>query len=1212
MQTAEPRADEERRRFERHPIELAGQIERPNAAPESCLVCDYCDGGLLLKLAHTATEARTPRIGQRVRVRIELRSPSSIRPATLLVRVAWTRDDYLGVAFAKTSPALIAALRTHDQLAKGGQCTRSERPRGGTERALTGAREMARKALAGVVPELLARTTADLLSRAAAAPSHNAHQELLDDLGLLEGLLHSHSNPASAFEQALIERPDGPAREGSHGELRLVDPDEFECWLEASRVATLLEQRFSLELSRIGARLAALHGGTGRAGVPFEPQAFTVALRAVATQLGLGAIARRALFDRAAELLGDQLPELYRDLDQRLDDLEVPRAPPGCDQRDMGGQCRQPAGADSSRTGTSQSESTAPIAARSREAMVAPPPGAQAGCPGIHEAQLAVLAPVDPAALEERLTREASQREDLARELVGFVGTAVGTAEARPDWLTWIEASLVREASASQALFQRADHPLLRIVDKLGHLELFCGSTDTGGRPDPLRRRVAELLAPVRQRQPEPKALETVARSLAALADEASHRYQRRVERIVEASQARDRTRRARIAVAEELNRRYAGAQVPELILELLDSGWRAMMERSWLSPAGPSGRGETLLALLDALIGALGGRAHEPARAQLEPAVLCASIIAELSDAALDPFRRAAIASQLRRQLDGPNAPAGRLVTMPRLEVDQDGPQPGPPPSGVPAETWAWSVERCASLRIGDRLRLLDQPAGRQDLRIAWAHDDGKRFTLVDHQGLTSREVGLRELALGLHRQRIELQAVDGRPVSDQAIDRLLDGMQAGLARRAGAASATGLVDRRQFHRELDAAIPGPGRATRSGTLLLLDIDHFRLVNDVHGYDTGDRLLQALGSQLTRTAGAAALGHLGADRFAVLLTDVDHDEGTRSAERLCAAVRRLAFDWPGQAIALSASIGIVHLDASGLGAGGILQAAERALRAAKSAGGDQVYVYCGDDPVIARQQASAQWIVEVDSALERGELNLRCQPIVPVFPDPALAPHYEVLLGVRSASQAALPILDFIEAAERYHRMRAVDRWVTRTVIDWMAAHRQQMPALHGFAVNLSGQTAGDAAFVEFARDLIGRKAIDPSWLSFEVTETAAISDLAASSGIIRDLKALGCRVALDDFGSGQASYSYLRALPIDWLKIDGVFVRKIAADKNDYAVVKSINEIAHLLGKRTIAEYVIDAEVLRLVREIGVDYAQGFGISPPRPMDELLRQPI
>ena len=313
--------------------------------------------------------------------------------------------------------------------------------------------------------------------------------------------------------------------------------------------------------------------------------------------------------------------------------------------------------------------------------------------------------------------------------------------------------------------------------------------------------------------------------------------------------------------------------------------------------------------------------------------------------------------------------------------------------------------------------------------------------------------------------------------------------------------------------------------------------------------------------------------------------------------------------DMPGQTIGLTVSIGVVPLAAGNEEFNRLLQAADDTLAAAKAAGGDRGYVYSADDPAITDRKASVQWVVQVDEALDRGQLHLRCQPIVPARSDTSLAPHYEVPLGVHSGTAEPLPIAEFIDAAERYNRMRAVDRWVARTVMEWIATHREQMPMLHGFAVNLSGHTASDTSFVDFVRQQFQRTGIDPAWLSFEVTETAAVSDLSASAGIIQELKALGCKVALDDFGSGQASYSYLKELPVDWLKIDGVFVRKIAVNQDDYAVVRSINEIGHFLGKQTIAEYVADDQILAKVREIGVDFVQGFEISPPLQMDDLIR---
>jgi len=436
-----------------------------------------------------------------------------------------------------------------------------------------------------------------------------------------------------------------------------------------------------------------------------------------------------------------------------------------------------------------------------------------------------------------------------------------------------------------------------------------------------------------------------------------------------------------------------------------------------------------------------------------------------------------------------------------------------------------------------------------------------------------------------------------------------MLSRMESHLTHQTAHDSLTGLLSRQQFNAALGKALAVPGRSSDIGVMLWVDIDQFRLVNDIYGYDTGDRLLIAVAKVLAQVKGAKVLGHLGSDRFGALLPDIPQRDGERRAEGICEAVRDMAFDWPGQGMNLSVSVAAVGMAAGNNGVSGLLTTAEGALAMAKAAGGDQVYAYNDGDPIIAQRKESVQWVVRVDEALAHGELKLRCQPIVPVRPSEGLVPHYEVLLGVKSGASESLPIAEFIEAAESYNRMRAVDRWVVRTTMEWIDAHRQHMPALRGFAVNLSGQTASDPSFIDFVRQQFQRTRLDPAWLSFEITETAAVADLSRTAAIIRELKAMGCMVALDDFGSRQASYSYLKEMPVDWLKIDGAFVRKIASDQEDFAVVKSINEIGHFLGKKTIAEYVADDDILRLVREIGVDYAQGFGISPPMLLDDLIR---
>lgn len=1177
----------ERRRHERFKIELAGRIEPPDGRQRGCLVLDYCSGGMLLHLPSPATDDFA--LGQAVKLHTELLNSNGSQAIAIPARVAWVRDDHLGISFITASAGLVKALRLHDRLARGASAASGAPPAGGEARCLARLRHVAQGVLPLLLRELLRETGDDLLEAADKAASNSEQQQLFGDMGTLDSLHDGDLLVAAVLERA-FDRPTGAATPAiaPAGELALIDPDEFERWLEASRVATWLQRELDEQLAAIGSRLAMVRAEAtaGTFGVPLEPHHFTVALKDVAKRLELGAVSRQVLFDRAARVLHEGLPGLYDALDSALDNLGVPAARP-----------RRHRSHDDV---TSTEAAASPLAADTDT----PAPADPVSTPAVGAAHTEL----DPAAIGTLLAREAEQREKLAREMLDRVSALPNMTESLGEWLGQLGAVLQHEAAADPGFFNDRSHPLRRIVDDLSHLQMFRASPDLDPAEDPLREQVSGLLAPVVRGASDRSMLSAVAESLGHLTEEQSQRYQRRVERVVEACRGRDRVRRARLAVATELNRRYVGKQVPAVVPPLLRVGWRAVMELAWLDPARGTERYAAQLALLDGLVASLGGGAFERDILPPAPEALFDRVVQELGPAAFDPFRRAMVEEELRRALLDPLAPRPALVPMPVLEGVDEATPPGAIPEGVSPEGWERCLARCASIAVGDRLKLLDEPVGRQDLRVAWIRDDRADFALVDHRGLRARDIRLGDLALGLYRRRIQLRPMNGRPISDLAVDAMLGRMEQRLAYQAAHDSLTGLINRRQFRSALEAALAVPDRADGSGVLLLMDLDQFRLVNDIHGYDTGDRLLVAVARLLEGTPGAKVIAHMGADRFAVLLPDVGLADGEKWAHSLCESVGRMPFDWQGQALALSVSIGVVSFAAQGDGLTNLLQAGEKAISAAKGQGGDRVYLYCADDPDIARQKESVQWVVQVDDALDRGRLHLRCQPIVPLRPGSAQAPHYEVLLGVSSGSSELLPVAEFIEAAERYHRMRAVDRWVARAVMQWIAAHRDHMPALQGFAINLSGQTASDPGFVEFVRQQFDRTGIDPAWVSFEVTETAAVADLTRSAGIIRALKAMGCKVALDDFGSGLASYAYLKELPVDWLKIDGVFVRKVVADQQDYAVVKSINDIGHFLGKKTIAEYVADNDILRRVREIGVDFAQGYAISPPLLLDELL----
>jgi EAL domain-containing protein (putative c-di-GMP-specific phosphodiesterase class I) len=284
------------------------------------------------------------------------------------------------------------------------------------------------------------------------------------------------------------------------------------------------------------------------------------------------------------------------------------------------------------------------------------------------------------------------------------------------------------------------------------------------------------------------------------------------------------------------------------------------------------------------------------------------------------------------------------------------------------------------------------------------------------------------------------------------------------------------------------------------------------------------------------------------------------------------------------------------------------MQFADEACYTAKDAGRNRIQEYELGDAAMMRRHGVMEWVTQLDKALDDDRLILNCQRIAPINAmDNSLDTHYEILLTMLDELGDIMPPGDFIMAAETYNRMTTVDRWVIERVLQWMSEHKSDLDNFAGFAINVSGHSVNDETFPDFVLEQFSRTQAPTSKVCFEITETAAIANLDNAVDFMNRMKIIGCQFSLDDFGTGLSSYSYLRNLPVDFVKIDGVFVKDVATNPSDYAVVRSINEIGHYMGKKTIAEFVEDDAALEQLKEIGVDYAQGYRIEKPSPLADL-----
>lgn len=413
---------------------------------------------------------------------------------------------------------------------------------------------------------------------------------------------------------------------------------------------------------------------------------------------------------------------------------------------------------------------------------------------------------------------------------------------------------------------------------------------------------------------------------------------------------------------------------------------------------------------------------------------------------------------------------------------------------------------------------------------------------------------------------------------------------------------SLTGLVNRYEFEARLKHALHELKSTDKRHALLYIDLDQFKLINDTSGHMAGDELLQQLAAVLKgQIRDSDTLARLGGDEFGVLLPNCPLPRAQDIANQLLHAISAFRFIWADKPFSISCSIGLVPLDDSATPLSDVLRAADLACYAAKEMGRNRIHVYNRDDATLLQRHGEMEWVTRLQRALEEDRFVLYRQQIVGLSPGNGKIGHEELLLRLRDESGELVPPGAFIPAAERYNLMPALDRWVVRHAVKYVAARIGGSGQSGMCFINLSGASLGDEAFCRFVQQQIATAGVAPGRLCFEITETSAISHLAHAISFIRNVRAVGCHFALDDFGAGLSSFSYLKALPVDFLKIDGAFTKDLLRDPMDFAIVDAINRIGHVAQLKTVAEHVENEETMAALRKLGVDYAQGFHIHRP-----------
>lgn len=456
-------------------------------------------------------------------------------------------------------------------------------------------------------------------------------------------------------------------------------------------------------------------------------------------------------------------------------------------------------------------------------------------------------------------------------------------------------------------------------------------------------------------------------------------------------------------------------------------------------------------------------------------------------------------------------------------------------------------------------------------------------------------------EEALTLYRTEQQKQALS----EHQAI--AVEHLSAKLSHQSRHDILTGLANRLAFDKRLTAAVETARQEGRIHIFCYLDIDHFHRINDACGYTAGDELLRQLAGLLSHHRRSGDMtARLGSDQFGLILGDCSLEDGQKIIQKLHEELKQFTFHWEEASYDLSVSIGLLPIDSESESNAALFSAAETACNVSKDQGRNRIHIGSAQDAMLTQRLSEIQWINRINRALAENRFLLYYQTIVPINPIEMEGDHYEILIRMEGDEGQIIPPGEFLPAAEHYHLSPQIDRWVIRNTIGWLDDHPDQLEELATCSINLSGLSIGDEEMLDFIQHTLAQSNVPPTKICFEVTETAAITHLDAAIFFMQQLKTLGIRFSLDDFGTGLSSFAYLRTLPVDFLKIDGMFVKQIDRNIIDWTMVKSINDMGQIMGKQTIAEFVENEDIYNQLSDIGANYAQGFLLSKPRPLYE------
>jgi len=809
------------------------------------------------------------------------------------------------------------------------------------------------------------------------------------------------------------------------------------------------------------------------------------------------------------------------------------------------------------------------------------------------------------------LTADSLNQLDMVDNLFGTIKSQLDVSSELKPALGNLQIPLAKLALLDPRFFVDHSHTARNVVDKLSRLAASANFPNKA-----LENRINNIVDDIIcDYENDDSVFDTALNKIEKLATQQERALSRNIERVVRTQEGQQKLAEARRKVAKIISARIRPPTAPKVLQDLIDTGWRDLLVLTHVRDGQDSPAWTEQVKTLDLLCLWLQERQHgdvdddRSVQRSMEAEPFIDLIGQQISSALPTNIAHEEVLEQLRDILAG-------TVEVESAPVRQEQSNLGPEPAEVRARIEdlprlrRW-INRVEQLEKDSWLTYRDKNGRKKRMQLAWSSPTRDRYIFVNERGQKVADLSAIKLARQLSRGVQPPAPADKLSVVDQSMYHTLEHVQKSLSFARNHDSLTKLINRETFIDQLKRALRHSHLKHAQHAVLYLNIDQFKLVNEVYDRISGDQVLLEFAKLLAQLHGKkSSSARIEADEFAVLLLDRSPEQALQIAEQIRSDIAASSIDIEGENVSFTVSIGIAAILEHSPDVEEVLDAARSAMRHAKQQGRNRVVQFeeeqsRANDYKLEKSRTRK----DLENALASERFILRAQPILQtaVGDRSNSTLHYELLLGLVNKDGSVSSPGEFIQSAERYGFMTLVDRWVVREAFIWISQLMDEQKVVPNLAINLSGASVTDDSFMEYLLEQISEFGVGTSRLCFEITETGTISNLVKAADFVRAFRNIGCKFSIDDFGTGLASHNYLRELPVDYVKIDGSFITGIDKNRSDYAMVRSINDLAHFLGQQTIAESVENDAIIVKLEEMGVDYLQGWGVGRPKPLVEV-----